>query len=102
KNTVFFDNVRVPAANLIGGENNGWTVGKTQLELEHGGAGSISGYGAVERLIDFCRRRESDGTSLAAKPHVREQLADMLIETHICRLFALRNYWSRLIGKPHS
>lgn len=31
---VFFDNVRVPAANVIGGVNKGWTVAKTQLGFE--------------------------------------------------------------------
>lgn len=39
KNTVFFDNVRVPAKYLVGGENNGWRVANTHLELEHGGEG---------------------------------------------------------------
>src|SRR5437667_6292233 len=34
KNAVFFDNVRVPAKYLIGGENNGWKVANTHMELE--------------------------------------------------------------------
>src|SRR5881397_2522539 len=34
KNTVFFDDVRVPAHCLVGGENNGWRVASTHLELE--------------------------------------------------------------------
>lgn len=37
QNTVFFDNVRVPKANRIGEENNGWTVAKYLLEFERGG-----------------------------------------------------------------
>ena len=37
KNTVFFDDVRVPAFALVGGENQGWTAASTHLELEHGG-----------------------------------------------------------------
>ena len=41
KNAVFFDNVRVPAKYLIGGENNGWKVADTHLELEHGGDGRV-------------------------------------------------------------
>ena len=36
KNTVYFDNVRLPAFNLVGGENNGWQVASTHLEIEHG------------------------------------------------------------------
>ncbi|MEZ5660465.1 MAG: acyl-CoA dehydrogenase family protein [Burkholderiaceae bacterium] len=33
-NQVFFDDVRVPAENLVGGENRGWTVAKALLEHE--------------------------------------------------------------------
>lgn len=34
---VFFDDVRVPAANLLGAENQGWDVAKSLLEFERGG-----------------------------------------------------------------
>lgn len=37
-NQVFFDNVEVPVANLVGEENQGWTVAKYLLEFERGGA----------------------------------------------------------------
>ena len=41
-NQVFFDNVRVPMANRLGEENQGWTVAKYLLEFERGG-GSAAG-----------------------------------------------------------
>ena len=34
---VFFDNVRVPVANLVGKENQGWEVAKYLLQFERGG-----------------------------------------------------------------
>ena len=37
-NQVFFDDARVPAASLVGNENEGWTVAKYLLEHERGGA----------------------------------------------------------------
>jgi acyl-CoA dehydrogenase len=41
-NQVFFDGVRVPKANRLGEENQGWTVAKYLLEFERGG-GSAPG-----------------------------------------------------------
>ena len=37
-NQVFFDAVRVPQANRLGAENDGWTVAKYLLEFELGPA----------------------------------------------------------------
>ena len=37
-NQVFFEDVRVPASQLVGAENDGWTVAKTLLTFERGGA----------------------------------------------------------------
>ena len=37
-NQVFFDDVRVPVKNRVGGENEGWTVAKYLLEFERGGS----------------------------------------------------------------
>jgi acyl-CoA dehydrogenase len=37
-NQVFFDNVRAPAANRVGEENQGWKVAKYLLEFERGGS----------------------------------------------------------------
>ena len=33
-NEVFFDNVRVPAKNLVGEENRGWYIAATTLDFE--------------------------------------------------------------------
>ena len=38
-NQVFFDDVRVPVANRVGAENQGWTVAKHLLEYERGSGG---------------------------------------------------------------
>jgi acyl-CoA dehydrogenase len=41
--TVFFEDVRVPAANVVGEENDGWTVAKYLLEFERGGGSYAPG-----------------------------------------------------------
>jgi 3-oxocholest-4-en-26-oyl-CoA dehydrogenase alpha subunit len=101
KNAVFFDDVRVPAKYLVGGENNGWEVSHTHMELEHGGGGSVTGDPAIERLLTYCQETKRAGKPLMADPHLREILAEALIEAHAVRLMNQRNYWHRINRKPH-
>ena len=95
KNTVYFDNVRVPATNLIGGENEGWKVATTHLELEHGTGGNVGRNWLVDRLFDYCKTTQRRGEPLTKDPDVRDRLMDIYIEAEISRLFQLRNYWMR-------
>ncbi len=55
-NEVFFDDVLVPADNLIGDEGQGWTIAKFLLENERGG--TFFGPRLVERSDDLRRRVE--------------------------------------------
>ena len=95
KNTVYFDNVRVPATNLVGGENQGWKVASTHLELEHGTGGRIGRNWLVDRLFDHCKTTQRRGEPLTKDPDVRDRLVDVYVEAEIARLFNLRNYWMR-------
>ena len=95
KNTVFFDNVRVPPFNLIGAENEGWKVASTHLELEHGSGGRIARNWLVDRLFEHCRGTTRRGQPLTKDPDVRDRLIDVYVEAEIVRLLNLRNYWMR-------
>ncbi len=98
KNMVYFDSVRVPAFNLIGGENEGWKVATTHLELEHGTGGRIARNWLVDRLFDYCRQTNRGGQPLSQDPNVRDRLIDVYIDAEIGRLFQLRNNWMRHSG----
>ncbi len=102
KNTIFFDNVRVPAFNLIGGENNGWRVATTHLELEHGSGGTIRRNRIVDHLFEYMRELKRDGKPLLEDQDARDALADFYIEAEISRLFGMRNYWMRHSHVPMS
>ena len=52
-NQTFFDNVRVPKANLVGKENDGWTVAKYLLTHERS---SLSGVGESERNLKMLKK----------------------------------------------
>lgn len=69
-NQVFFDNVRVPKANRLGEENQGWTVAKYLLEFERGGGSAPGLKVALDRVRAIaaasdaedraCRRRMAE------------------------------------------
>ena len=56
-NEVFLDNVRVPAANLIGGEGQGWTYAKVLLEHERF---IMSGSARSRRDLDALKALDHD------------------------------------------
>src|SRR5205814_3092069 len=68
KNTVYFDNVRVPRSYLVGGENNGWQVASTHLELEHGGGGSVGRNRWFERAVQWSRELKRNGKPMIEDP----------------------------------
>lgn len=65
-NQVFFDNVRVPKANRVGAEDDGWTVAKYLLEFERGGSYAPRLRVGVERLKSLAAKQPNgDGGSVA-------------------------------------
>jgi alkylation response protein AidB-like acyl-CoA dehydrogenase len=101
KNAVFFDDVRVPADHLVGGENNGWKVATTHLEVEHGGTGRLADRRVIYDFIEMCRDRR-DGYAICDDAGARAEIVDLYIEAEITRLFALRNHWLAHTGQPRS
>lgn len=75
-NSVFFENVRVPASNRVGEENDGWTVAKYLLEFERGGGGAPRLEDALSRIAEVARQTPSgDGLTLADDPAFRDKLS---------------------------
>lgn len=59
-NMVYFEDVKVPKANLIGEQGKGWTCAKYLLEFERGNAYSPSLKGAMDHLRDFAQAETAD------------------------------------------
>jgi alkylation response protein AidB-like acyl-CoA dehydrogenase len=82
QNQVFFEDVRVPRANVVGKENDGWTVAKYLLEFERGGSASGPrlrvGLDKVKRIA--ARESGSLGGRLIDEPAFRNKLAAAEIE----------------------
>ena len=79
-NQCFFDNVRVPVANRVGEEGQGWTIAKYLLEFERGNAYAAalqSKFNAVKKAAQIER---SDGGALADDETFRRKLTEAEIE----------------------
>jgi alkylation response protein AidB-like acyl-CoA dehydrogenase len=76
---VFYDDVRVPLANVVGGIDNGWSVAMSTLSFERGTAFTVSQVqlaSSVERLIEMARSRTSvDGRAVIADEALAKRLA---------------------------
>ena len=91
-NEVFFDEVRVPRANVVGEINRGWDVIMTTLAHERGAAAPHARLQIERRrLTELARRPSCNGAGTAADPLVRQRLAQFAIEVEILRLTAYRN-----------
>ncbi len=82
-NQVFFEDVRVPAANLVGKENDGWTVAKYLLEFERGGNSYSPGlHAALDHLKAVATaERNGDGARLIDDPGFRSRIAAAQCDT---------------------
>lgn len=74
-NQVFFTDVRVPQANLVGQENDGWTVAKYLLEFERGNAYAGGLHGALERVREIAKLERADGVRLLDNSAFASKLA---------------------------
>jgi alkylation response protein AidB-like acyl-CoA dehydrogenase len=100
-NEVFFDNVRVPRANLLGAENAGWKVAITTLMHERVAIGGLGvGEHALEQLVDLARRVRRHGRVAAEDAAVRQQIAQFAIEIKAAKYSALRRLTKQLRGAP--
>ena len=74
-NEVFLDDVRVPAANVIGEPGQGWRIATASLASERGGVGSRSSGDSVANLLRVARRYRRGAGRAIDDGAVRQDLA---------------------------
>jgi acyl-CoA dehydrogenase len=82
--------VRVPAANLVGAENTGFTQLMTHFASERLSL-AVQAYATAQRCLDltlaWCRERRTFGQPLATRQAVRHRLAEMARVTDVARTY---------------
>jgi alkylation response protein AidB-like acyl-CoA dehydrogenase len=101
-NATFYDDVRVPADALIGGENNGWALITGQLNHERI---SLMSVGPLRRnlreITQWARETKIDGAPVIDKPWVRENLAWVYSKVQVLRLMNWKQAWAAQAGQPN-
>lgn len=90
---LFFDNVRVPVANLLGEEGNGFYQLMQQLPQERLSVAvmAVAACEAVlEMTVNYCRERMAFGQPIGKFQNSRFKLAEMKTEIEVARVFVDR------------
>jgi acyl-CoA dehydrogenase len=94
---VVFEDVRVPAANVIGSEGDGFAVAQARLgpgRIHH----CMRALGAAERalalLVERAGSRVAFGKPLAEQGIVQERIAESRMEIEQARLLCLKAAWT--------
>jgi hypothetical protein len=96
-NEVFFEDVRVPAENLVGEENAGWSYAKFLLGNERVGVAPV---GATKRVLASAKDI-AERTGQIEDPLVASQIIELENELLALELTALRVVANSDDGKPH-
>ncbi len=90
---LFFDNVRVPVANRLGEEGQGFIYLMQQLAQERLSIAVIAAAAcevALDHTITYCRERTAFGRPIGTFQNTRFKLAEMKTEAQIARVFVDR------------
>jgi alkylation response protein AidB-like acyl-CoA dehydrogenase len=91
---TFFDNMRVPHANMVGEEGQGWYVAMATLEAERGGGLQfvapsrrieLTTLGGVDNLVELAKNTKRRGGIVWEDPLFRQRIAQFAIENEAMR-----------------
>ena len=98
-NQVYFDNVRVPAKNMVGEENRGWYVATTTLDFERSGINRVIwALRQFEELVEFVRAAAAAGQPWGRTRAIQMRLADLRVAFEVGRLLCYRVVWQQNAG----
>jgi alkylation response protein AidB-like acyl-CoA dehydrogenase len=97
-NEMFFEDVRVPRQNLLGGLNQGWQVAMTTLANERGTmslAMAARFFTTYNEMVSLCRNLQRP---VLKDPRVRQQLAQFFVELQGLKYTLYRSFSQILRG----
>ena len=86
---VFYDDVRVPLANVVGGLGNGWKVAMSTLSFERGTGFIADQVKQSQEIAELLERARTTGA--LKDDRIAEQLAQLRVEVAALRAMTYRN-----------
>jgi len=102
---VIFDNVRVPVANRLGEEGQGFFIAMQTLDRARAGVAALSlgvAQAAFEAAAEYAKQRQQFGQPIANFQAVQFMLADMAIKIETARMMVWKAAWLTDQGRPNS
>ena len=98
---LVFQNVRIPAENLLGKEGDGFKIAMMTLDGGRVGVGAQAlgiAEGAYNEAVKYAKERVQFGKPIATKQAIAVMLADMKIKIETARLAVYKAAWK--MGQP--
>ncbi len=90
-NEVFFEDVRVPASNVLGEVNRGWYIGTTTLDFERSSIGNAVGQRqTLEYYMKFWKENQGKAFTASASNKSRDEFTDRWIEAAAAKMLSYR------------
>jgi len=100
---LVFEDVRVPAANLLGAEGQGFKIAMQTLDFGRIGIASQAlgiAQGAYEQTVKYTKEREQFGQPIASFQNTAFKLADMATQIEAARLLVYQSAYLASEHKP--
>jgi len=102
---IYFDDVEIPAENLLGHEGRGFeycmaSLNNTRLTAAAGAVGVSQGL--IDEAIKYAKEREQFGRPIGKFQMVQEELGRMIVETEAARLLTYRCAMQKDAGNIHN
>ncbi len=98
-NEIFFTDVKIPEANRIGQEGEGWGLTRETMNFERSGIGYFAGAKTVlAELVRYVKNTERDGKALAENRLVRQRLAKLYRDIELGIALSYMGAWTQHKG----
>ena len=93
---TYFDDARIPATSLFGGEGEGWKVAMLTLTFERGASGGQAGGLSsmdmnIGDVVELARRAKRNGKPAIEDPLIRDELVSLMIESRGNQMMGVRS-----------